>query len=92
MQGSAICCHEHFVVVSDVNNGVMTTPAANNGNNDVTELPLISQWFGMLWYYKYALIWCDSTKTLSMSNNLHLCICGVTTIKKNIVHMAADDI
>ncbi len=28
MQGSAICCHEHFIVVSDVNNGVMTTPAA----------------------------------------------------------------
>ncbi len=30
MQGSAICCHEHFVVVSDVTNGVMTTSAANN--------------------------------------------------------------
>ncbi len=29
MQGSAICCHDNFVVVSDVNNGVMTTQAAN---------------------------------------------------------------
>ncbi len=38
----------HFVVVSDVNNGVMTTPAANNGHDDVTELPVTSQWFGML--------------------------------------------
>ncbi len=47
MQGSAICCHEHFVVVSDVNNGVMTTPAANK-EYDVTELPVTSQWFGML--------------------------------------------
>ncbi len=36
MQGSAICCHEHFVVVSDVNNGVMTTPLVNNGHDDVT--------------------------------------------------------
>ncbi len=35
MQGSAICCHEDFGVVSgDVNNGVMTTPAANNGHDD----------------------------------------------------------
>ncbi len=48
MQGSAICCYEHFVVVSDVNNGVMTTPAANNGCDDVTEIPVTSQWFGML--------------------------------------------
>ncbi len=47
MQRSAICCHEHFVV-SDVNNGVMTTPAANNGYDDVTEQPVILQWFGML--------------------------------------------
>ncbi len=43
MQGSAICCHEDFVVVSDVNNGVMTTPAGNNGHDDVTELPVTSQ-------------------------------------------------
>ncbi len=28
----------HFVVVSDVNNAVMTTPAANNGHDDVTGL------------------------------------------------------
>ncbi len=48
MQGSAICCHEHVVVVSDVNNDVMTTPVANNGYDDVTELPETSQWFGML--------------------------------------------
>ncbi len=49
MQGSAIRCHEHFVVVSDVmNNGVMTTPAANNVHDDVTELPVTSQWLGML--------------------------------------------
>ncbi len=45
---SAICCHEHVVVVSDVNNGVMTIPAANNGHDDVTELLVTSQWFGML--------------------------------------------
>ncbi len=43
MQGSDICYHEHFVVVSDVNNGVMTTPAANNGHNDFTELTVTSQ-------------------------------------------------
>ncbi len=48
MQGSTICCHEHFVGVSDVNNGVMTTPAANNGHDDVTDLLVTSQWFGML--------------------------------------------
>ncbi len=48
MDGSAICCHEHFVVVSDANNGVMTTPAANNGHNNVTELTVTSQWFAML--------------------------------------------
>ncbi len=48
MQVSVICCHEDFVVVSHVNNGVMTTPAANNGYDDVTELPMTSQWFGML--------------------------------------------
>ncbi len=48
MQGSAIWCHEHFVVVSDVNNGVIPTPAANNGYDDVTEVPVTSQWFGML--------------------------------------------
>ncbi len=71
MQGSAIYCHEHFVV-SDFNNGVMTTPAANNGQDDVTELPMTSQWFGMLSHHKYALIWCDSTKMSSMSNNLHI--------------------
>ncbi len=38
MQGSAICCHDHFDVVSDVNNCVITTPAANNGHDDVTVL------------------------------------------------------
>ncbi len=48
MQGSAICCYENFVVVSDVINGVMTTPAANNGQDDVTELSVTSQWFEML--------------------------------------------
>ncbi len=48
MQGSAICYHEHFVVVSDVNNDVMTTQAANNGYDDVTELHVTSQLFGML--------------------------------------------
>ncbi len=48
MQGSAICCHVHFVAVSDVNNDVMTTPAVNNGHDDVTELPVTSQWFGMV--------------------------------------------
>ncbi len=48
MQGSAICCHEHSVVVNEVNNGVMTTQATNNGHDDVTELPVTSQWFGML--------------------------------------------
>ncbi len=45
MKGSAICCHllhEHFDVVSDVNNGVMTTPVANNGHDDVKELPVTS--------------------------------------------------
>ncbi len=47
MQGSAICYHEHFVV-SDVNNGVMTTPAANDVHDDVTKLPVTSPWFGML--------------------------------------------
>ncbi len=36
MQGSAICYHEHFVVVSKANNGVKTTPAAQYGNDDVT--------------------------------------------------------
>ncbi len=36
MQGSTICCHEHFVIISDVKNGDMTTPAANNGHDDVT--------------------------------------------------------
>ncbi len=48
MQGSTISSHEYFVVVSDVNNGVMTTPAANNAHDDVTELHVTSQWFGML--------------------------------------------
>ncbi len=48
MQGSAICYYEHFAIVSDINNGVMTTPAENNGYDDVTELPVTSQWFGML--------------------------------------------
>ncbi len=43
MLGSTICCHEHFVVVSDVNNGVMTTQAANCGQDDVTELPVTPQ-------------------------------------------------
>ncbi len=43
MQESVICCHEHFVVVSDVNNGVMKTPAANNGYDNVTVLPVTSQ-------------------------------------------------
>ncbi len=47
MQGSAISCHEHFVVVSDVNNGVMITPTASNGYGDVTEIPVTSQWFGI---------------------------------------------
>ncbi len=64
MQGSAIWCHEHFVVVSDVNNGVIPTPAANNGYDDVTEVPVTSQWFGMLRHHKNALIWCDGTKIL----------------------------
>ncbi len=48
MKGSAIYCHEHFVVVSDVSNGGMTAPAANNGYDDVTVLPVTLQWFGML--------------------------------------------
>ncbi len=49
MQGSAICFYEHFVVVSDAaNNGVMATPAANNGHNHVRELLVTSQWFVML--------------------------------------------
>ncbi len=43
-----MCCHEHFVVVSDVNNGDMTTPVVNNEHDDVKELPVMSQWFGML--------------------------------------------
>ncbi len=40
MHGSAICCHDHFVVPSDFNNGVITTPVANNGRDDVTDLPV----------------------------------------------------
>ncbi len=48
MQGSAICCHEYFVVITDINNGVMTTPSATNGQDYVTGLPVTSQWFGML--------------------------------------------
>ncbi len=47
IQGYAIYCHEHVVVDSDVNNGVMTTPVANNGHHNVTELTVTSQWFGM---------------------------------------------
>ncbi len=47
-RGSVICCHQHFDLVSDVNNGVMTTPAANNAYDDVTEISVSSQWFGML--------------------------------------------
>ncbi len=43
MQVSAISFHEHVVVVSDINSGVMTTPAANKGHDDVTELPVTSQ-------------------------------------------------
>ncbi len=43
MQGSVICYHEHFVVVIEVNNGVMTTPAANNEQDNGTELPMTSQ-------------------------------------------------
>ncbi len=41
-------CICHFVVVSDVNNGVNSTPAANNEHDDVTELLVTSQLFGML--------------------------------------------
>ncbi len=48
MQGSTICCHEYFVVVRYINNGVMTTLAAHNGHDDVTELHVSSQWFGMV--------------------------------------------
>ncbi len=48
VQESVIRCHEHFVDVNDVSNGVMTTPTANNGHDDVIELPVTSQWFGML--------------------------------------------
>ncbi len=48
IQGSTICCHDNFVVVSDVNNGVMTTPAANNECGDAIELPVTSQLLGML--------------------------------------------
>ncbi len=48
MHESANCCHVHFVAVSDINKGVMTSPTANNGHDDVTELPVTSQWFGML--------------------------------------------
>ncbi len=48
MQGFPICCHEDFVIVSNINNRVMTTPAENNGHDDVTELPVTSQWFGIL--------------------------------------------
>ncbi len=82
MQGSAICCHEHFIVVTDVNNGVMATRAANNGYDDVTELAVTSQWFGMLWYgviaptfYQWVIIytslymWCDYYK----NNSAHGC-------------------
>ncbi len=90
MQGSAFCCHEHFVVVSDINNGAMTTPAANNGHDDVTELAVTSQWFEMLGYHKYALIWCDGTDMLSMSNTLHILYMWCN-YDKEIVHMAADD-
>ncbi len=43
MQRSAICCHEYFVVVSNINNGALTTPSANNGHDDVTKLPVTSQ-------------------------------------------------
>ncbi len=39
----------------------MTTHAANNGQDNVTELHVTSQWFGMLGHHKYALMWCDST-------------------------------
>ncbi len=55
MQGSAICCHVHFVVASDVNNGVMTTPAANNGHDDYTELPVTS--LTMVWNAVTSYIW-----------------------------------
>ncbi len=47
MHVSAICFHEHFVVVSDVNNGVMRIPAANNGHDDITGLLVTLQLFGM---------------------------------------------
>ncbi len=70
----AICCLEHFVVVSNVNNDVMTTSAANNGRGDVTELLVTSQWLGMLWHHKYTLIWCDDTNILWMSNNQHILV------------------
>ncbi len=38
----------HLVVVSEVNKGVMTTPTINNGDDDVTEILVTSQWFGIL--------------------------------------------
>ncbi len=87
MQGSAICCHEHCVVGSD-KNGVMTTPAANNGYDNVTELPVTSQWVGNLWNHKYALIWCDSTSILWMSNNVHIFV-QLCDYHNKIVLMAA---
>ncbi len=46
--GSAICFHEIFIVVSDANNGVMKTPAVNNGHDDVTKLLVTSHLGGML--------------------------------------------
>ncbi len=48
MLGSSIYCHEHFVVVIDINDSVMATPAANNGHDDVTEIHVTSKWFGIL--------------------------------------------
>ncbi len=42
----------------------ITTPAENNGHDDVTELPVTLQRFGMLLHHKYAQIWCDDTKII----------------------------
>ncbi len=58
----AICCHEHVLVISDISNSVITTPAANNGCDDMEYCDIINMPF----------LWCDGTNVLSMSNNIHI--------------------
>ncbi len=80
IQGSAICCYEKFVDVSDSRTSTKVSWQHQQQTIDIMSA-VISQSSGTLW-----LIWCDVTEFVSIYTSMYMWC----DYYKKIVHMTAD--